>query len=169
METGVHPDVLGTGLADRALLEAALSAHLANQRFASLSGAYVWRSAIASSLLWVHSWHTLPGLILWPVVLAWGGCAALSISFEVLARKAQQRLAGALPKAGRIVRLHFGRSVRPAASSVFVHLLTPVSGILWAHALRPALLPVGLVTLGARLWLILLVLWLGTSAHERVR
>ena len=59
---------------------------------------------------------------------------------------------------------HFLRSV-----VMFVHLLTPVSGILWAHALRPSVLPAGLVTLGARLWLLLLVLWLGTSAHERVR
>jgi hypothetical protein len=169
MEPGPHPDLLGTELADRAVLEAALSAHLANQQFASLAGAYVRRSAIASSVLWIHSWHTLPGLILWPVVLAWGGCAALAMSFEVLARKAQQRLADVLPRAHGIVRLHFGPSPPPAVSTVLVHLLTPVSGILWAHALRPSLLPAGLVTLGARLWLLLLVLWLGTSAHERVR
>jgi len=169
MEQGLPRDLPETELTDRAVLEAALSAHLANQHFTSLAGAYVRRSAVASSVLWVHSWHTLPGLVLWAAVLAWGGCAALAISFEVLARKAQQRFMGALPKAGGIVRLHLGPSVPAAASSVLVHLLTPVSGILWAHALRPSLLPAGLVTLGTRLWLLLLVLWLGTSAHARVR
>jgi hypothetical protein len=169
MEPGLHPDVLGSGLADRAVLEAALSAHLANQQFASLAGGYVRRSAVVSSVLWFHSWHTLPGLIVWAAVLGWGGCAALAMSFEVLARKAQQRLADALPKAHGIVRLHFDPAPPPAVSTVFVHLLTPVSGILWAHALRPSLLPAGLVTLGTRLWLLLLVLWLGTSAHARVR
>jgi hypothetical protein len=169
MEPGVHPDLLGTALADRAVVEAALSAHLANQQFASLAGAYVRRSAVVSSVLWFHSWHTLPGLIVWAAMLGWGGCAALAISFEVLARKAQQRLTSALPKAGGIVRLHFGPSLPPTASSMFVHLLTPVSGVLWAHALRPSLLSAGLVTLGAKLWLLLLVLWLGISAHERMR
>jgi hypothetical protein len=169
METGLHPDLLGTELADRAVLEAALSAHLANQQFASLAGAYVRRSAVASSVLWVHSWHTLPGLIVWAAVLVWGGCAALAISFEVLARKAQQRLTSALPKAGGIVRLHFGPSPPPSVSTVLVHLLTPVSGILWAHALRPSLLPAGVVSLASRLWLLVLMLWLGISARERVR
>jgi hypothetical protein len=169
MEPELHPDLLGTEVVDRAVLEAALSAHLANQRFTSLAGAYVRRSAVASSVLWVHSWYALPGLIVWVAALTWGVCAALALSFDVLARKAQQRLTSALPKAGGIVRLHFGPSLPPAASSVLVHLLTPVSGILWAHAVRPSLLPAGLVILGARLWLLLLVLWLGTSAHEHVR
>ena len=169
MDPGLHADLLGTELADRAMLEAALSAHLANQQFTSQAAAYVRRSAVASSILWVHSWHTLPGLIVWVAALTWGGCAALAISFEVLARKAQQRLTGALPKAGGIVRLHFGPAPPAAASSVLVHLLAAVSGILWAHALRPSLLAAGVVSLGARLWLLLLVLWLATRANERAR
>jgi hypothetical protein len=169
MDPGLHPDRLGTEPADRAVLDAALSAHLANQRFASLAGAYVRRSAVASSVLWVHSWHTLPGLIVWVAALAWGGCAALAISFEVLAWKAQQRLMSARPRAHGIVRLHFGSSRPPAVSSVFVHLLTPVSGILWAHALRPSVLSAGVVSLASRLWLLVLMLWLGTCARERAR
>jgi hypothetical protein len=169
MEPELHPDLLGTELADRAVLETALSAHLANQQFTSLAGAYVRRSAVASSVLLVHSWHTLPGLLVWAAVLGWGGCAALAMSFELLARKAQQQLADVLSRTHGIVRLHFGPSPPPAVSTVLVHLLTPVSGILWAHAMRPSLLPAGLVTLGAKLWLLLLVLWLGTSADERVR
>ena len=51
---------------------------------------------------------------------------------------------------------------------MLVHLLAPVSGILWAHALRPSLLPAGLVTLGARSWLLLLVLWLGSLLLRQV-
>src|SRR5207245_10607733 len=106
MEPGPHPDRLGTELADRVVLETALSAHVA-----------------------------------------------------------KQRLMNARPRAHGIVRLHFGPSPPPAASSVLVQLLTPVSGILWAHALRPSLLPAGVVSLGSRLWLVLLVLWLGTRAR----
>ncbi len=168
MEPGLRDDLRGMDLADRAALEAALSAQLANQQFASLAGAYVQRSAVASSVLWVQSWHALPGLVVWVASLAWGGCTALAIALEILAWKAQHRLMSALPRAHGIVRLHFGPSPPPAPSSVLVHLLAPVSGILWAHALWPAGLPAGVVTLGARLWLLLLVLWLGSSLLRQV-
>lgn len=169
MEPALHPDLLRTEPADRAVLEAALSAHLASEQFICLSGAYIRRSAVASSVLWVHAWHPLPGLIAWVAALVWGGCAALAISFEVLAWRAQHRLMSALPRAHGVVRLHFGPSPAPTPSSVLVHLLAPISGVLWAHALWPARLSAGVVSLGSRLWLLLLGLWLATNARDRSR
>ena len=145
---------------DRAALHVALSAYFASRQFASLGGAYVERSMIPGAVLCVNAWRPLPHFIAWVAVLAWGGCAALAVSFDVLAWRARQRLVAALPKAQEAVRLHFAPPPAPSVSFLLLHALVPVSGLLWAYALRPDLLPRGLVWLGARCWLVLVVLWL---------
>jgi len=148
---------------DRAVLQVALSAYFASQQFASLGGAYVQRSMIPSALLWINAWRPLPHLIAWAAVLAWGGCAVLALSFDVLAWRAHQRLVATLPKVREAVRLHFAPMPPPSVSFLVVHALVPLSGILWAHALRPDLLPPGVVWLGARSWLVLVGLWLAVK------
>jgi len=154
---------------DRAVLQVALSAYFASQQFASLGSAYVERSMIPSALLCVNAWRPLPHFIAWAAALAWGGCAALAVSFDVLAWRARRRLVAALSRAREAVHLHFAPAPAPSASSLLVHALVPLSGILWAHALRPDLLPPAVVSLGSRSWLVLVGLWLAVKETDRRR
>ena len=152
---------------DRVALQVALSAYFAGQQFASLGEAYVERSLIPGAVLWVNVWRPLPHLVAWIAVLAWGGCAALAVSFEVLAWRARQRLLTVLPKARKAVRLHFAPPDPPSASFLLSHALMPLNGILWAHALRPDLATPALWELGSRSWLAVVGLWVAVRMNER--
>jgi hypothetical protein len=152
---------------DRAALQVALSAYFASQQLARSGGAYVERSLIPGLLLWVNAWRPLPHLIAWATILAWGGCAALAVSFEFLASRARAKLLAALPGVRGSVHLHFAPAQRPPVSLLFVHALLPLSGILWVHALRPDLLAPTVVSLGSRSWLVVVGLWLAVKKNER--
>ena len=150
---------------DRAALQVALSAYFAGQQLALLGGAYVERSLIPGALLWLNAWRPLPHLVAWAAVLAWGGCAALAVSFEVLARQARRRLLAALPRAREAVFLHFAPAPPPLVSLLLLHALALLSAMLWAHALRSDLVPPAVVSLGSRTWLVLAVLWLAMKKN----
>jgi hypothetical protein len=152
---------------ERAALQAVLSAYFAGRQFASLGGAYVERSMIPSALLWVHASRPLPGFVAWVAVLAWGGCAALAVSFGVLASRARARLLAALPNVRNVAHLHFGPEPPPSVSFLLVQALAPLSGILWVHALRADLLSPAVLFLGSRCWLIVACLWLAVRWSER--
>jgi hypothetical protein len=152
---------------DRAALQSALSAYFASRQFASLGGAYVERSLIPGALLYMNAWRPLPHLIAWIAVLAWGGCAALAVSFQALARHARQRLRAALPRAREAAFLHFAPAPPPSASFLLLHALALLSAVLWAHALRSDLVPAAAVSLGSRTWLVLAVLWLAVKKTDR--
>jgi hypothetical protein len=153
---------------DRAALQVALSAYFAGQQLAILGGAYVERSLIPSTLLCLNAWRPLPHLIAWAAVLAWGGCAALAVSFEVLAWRARQRLLAVLPRAREAVFLHFAPTPRPSVSLLVLLVLVLLSGMLWAHALRSDLVPPAVVSLGSRTWVVLAVLWLAVKTNDPV-
>ena len=152
---------------DRAALQTSLSAYFAGLQFAALGGAYADRSLIPSTLLWLNAWRPLPHLIAWAAVLMWAGCAALSMSFDVLAWRARQRLLAALPRARGAVRLHFAPSPSPPASLLLSRALVPLNGLFWAHALRPDLVTPAVLGLGSRSWLLLVGLWLAVRVAER--
>ena len=155
MESGLRSTVPGPAADYRAALEAALSAYFAHQRFGSLSADYVERSALPGLFLWIHGWHPLPTLLSWVAALAWGGCSGLAFSFRGLAWKWQREFAAALPEARCVARLHM--APRPmAASSVLLHLLLPVSALLWLQAVLPGLLGPGLLAASLRGWPLLL-------------
>ena len=166
---------LGTGaaldasMADRAALQAALSAYFACHELAALGGAYVERSLIPGALLWVHAWRPLPHLVSWAAVLAWAGCTTLAVSFDVLAWRARQRLLAALPGAQAVVRLHFAQPPAVPPSFLLVQALVPLGAVLWAHALRPGLLPPALLGPSSRAWLAVVVFWFGVKKTERSR
>ena len=154
---------------DRAALQAVFSAYFASRQFAGLGGAYVERAMIPGALLWVHAWRPLPGLVAWIAVLAWGACAALAVSFEVLASRARARLMAALPNVREAVHLHFAPAPPPSVSFLLVHALVPLSGILWVHALGSDLLSPALLWLSTRCWLLVVGLWLAVrSAEDRL-
>jgi len=153
---------------DRAALQVALSAYFAGQQLARLSGAYAERSLIPGFLLWVNAWRPVPHLIAWATVLAWGGCAGLAVSFEVLASRARAKLLAALPGVHGSVHLHFAPAQCPPISFLLVHVLLPLSGILWVHALGPGLLSPTVVWLGSRSWLVMVGLWLAVKNKERM-
>jgi len=152
---------------DRAALQVALSAYFAGQQLARLGGAYAERSLIPGFLLWVNAWRPVPHLIAWATILAWGGCAALAVSFEVLASRARAKLLAALPGVRGSVHLHFAPAPRAPVSFLLVHALLPLSGILWVHALGPDLLSPTVVWLGSRSWLVMVGLWLAVKNNER--
>jgi hypothetical protein len=151
---------------ERAALQAVFSAYFASRQLAGLGGAYVERSMIPSALLWVHAWRPLPGLVAWIAVLAWGACAALAVSFEVLASRARARLMAALPEV-RAVHLHFAPAPPPSVSFLLGHALVPLSSILWVHALGSDLLSPAVLWLGTRCWLLVVGLWLAVRWSEQ--
>jgi hypothetical protein len=151
---------------DRAALQAALSAYFAGQQFASLGGAYVERALVPGTLLWVHAWRPLPSLMAWAAALAWGGCAALAFSFEILAWRARERLLAVLPEARKAALLHFAPAPPPSVSVLLLHALVLLTGVLWLHALGPDLLSAAWLGLGARCWLGVAGLWLAVRWSE---
>jgi len=153
---------------DRAALQVALSAYFASQQFAILGGIYVERSLVPSAVLWVNAWRPLPHLIAWAAVLAWGGCAALTVSFDVLSWRAQQRLRAVLPEAREAVQLHFAPAPLPSVSLLLAHALVPVGGILCLHALGSDLLSPGMLWLGTRCWLVVVGLWLAVRWSDQL-
>jgi hypothetical protein len=154
-------------LGDRVVLQAALSAYFASQQFASLGAAYVERSLVPGALLWANAWRPLPHLIAWGAVLAWGGCVALAVSFEVLASRARAKLLAAMPRAREAAVLHFAPAPPPSVSFLLLHAVVLLSGVLWAHALRADLVPPAVVSLGSRTCLVLAVLWLAVKNNDR--
>ena len=90
-------------------------------------------------------------------------------SFEVLARRARQRLLAALPRAREAALLHFAPAPPPSVSLLVLHALALLSGVLWAHALRSDVLPPAVVSLGSRTWLVLAVLWLAVRTGAPTR
>jgi len=152
---------------DRAALQMALSSYFAGQQFAALGGAYADRSLIPSTLLWVNAWRPLPHLAAWAAVLAWAGCAALAVSFDLLAWRARQRLLAVLPSTRGAVRLHFAPAPAPSAALWLSRALVPLNGLFWAHALRPDLVTPVVLGAGSRSWLALVGLWLAVRTAER--
>ena len=153
---------------DRAALQMALSSYFAGQQFAALGGAYADRSLVPSTLLWLNAWSPLPHLIAWSAVLAWAGCAALAVSFDVLAWRARHRLLAGLPRTRGTVRLHFGPPPAPSASLLLRRALLPLNGLFWAHALRPDLVTPVVLGAGSKSWLALVGLWLAVRMADEV-
>ena len=154
-------------LADRAALQAVLSAYFANQQLTALAGAYAERSMIPGALLWVNTWRPVPHLLSWMGVLAWSGCATLAVAFDILAWRARQRLLAALPRARAVVRIEFGPPRSVSMPAVLARAMLPLGGLLWAHALRPGLVPPALLQVGPRAWLVAAVMWLGLEWTAR--
>jgi hypothetical protein len=152
---------------DRAALQVALSAYFAGRQFASLGSAYLERSLIPCALLWVLAWRPLPGLVAWMAVLAWGACAALAVSFEVLASRARAKLMAALPRVREAAHLHFAPAPPPSLSLLLVHALVPLGGLPWVHALGPGLLSPAVLGLAARCWLVVAALRLAVRWSEQ--
>jgi len=164
---GAGPALELSAADERGALQAVLSAYFASRQLAGLGGAYVERSMIPSALLWVHAWRPLPGFVAWVAILAWGGCAGLAVSFEVLASRARAKLLAALPGVRGAVRLHVAPAPPPSAAVLLVHALLPLGGVLWVHALRSDLLAPTVVWLGSRSWLVMIGLWLAVKTNQR--
>jgi hypothetical protein len=151
----------------REALETALTAHFTAERLNRLSTAYVLGSTAPSVLLWVNAWHALPELVTWLAVLGWAGCVTLAVTLTVASERWRARLDHALPEAQRVVRVQFASSEPTIAlSSFWLTLATAASSLLWVQGVRPGFVPLPVIAVVIRVWLVLLAAALASRWQE---
>jgi hypothetical protein len=148
-------------------LEEALTAHFMAERLNRLSAAYVLGSTAPSLLLWVNAWHALPELVTWLGVLGWAACVTLAVTLAVASERWRARLDETLPEAQRVVHVQFA-SAEPtiALSAIWLTLAAALSSLLWVQGLRPGLVPVPVIAIVVRAWLVLLAAALASRWQE---
>jgi hypothetical protein len=151
----------------RDALGSVLSAHFDHGRLGAASRAYLYASAVPSLVLWLHAWRPLPGLLVWIAGLVWGACGLLAGICSWGAVRSRQRLAAALPRAQRVVRIQFSAAESGSMSSSLLLLLSvAASSVLWLHDVAPGLVTPAVLALDAKAWALLLAAALGNRYVE---
>jgi hypothetical protein len=153
--------------AAREALETALGGYFAAHRLEARSLAFLYSAGVPTVLLWIHSWHPLPGLVTWCAALAWMFCEVQAVALALGAVKRRAAANAALPNARRVARLHFatGRPF-PAASALLLTLATLASSLLLIQGLAPQLLRPDVIEMDGKLWPVFFVGALGNRWLE---
>jgi len=154
-------------MSERQALESTLGAHFAGERLSRASATYAGAAVCPSTVLWVHAWHPLPGLIVWSASLLWASLLVLAGVFVVAARRARAHLLQRPPETELAARLHFAEGTALEMSSLWLFLSILTSTLLWLHALRAEVLPEHTVALAEKVWAIFMTATLVNRALER--